>query len=140
MKYLLYILVLVVSLSLVSASDCSVFCDTEGYEGGVCRAASEDSICDADEDMYSFSYCADGSLERCCCYYDEEVDDFNETDDLVVDDVEEVESIGLDIDWGNVYIDKTDIPMMIFFELLVIVLILGLVLAFKKPKEKDEFL
>ncbi|MFH1972694.1 MAG: hypothetical protein ABIJ18_04415 [archaeon] len=140
MKLGAFIVVLLFFIVLVSASDCSDFCQAEDYDGGVCRAAStsQANICDEDETMYSFSYCADGSLERCCCYNNEEVDDVVE-DEPVVEEVES-ESVGFNVDWGNVYIDKSDIPMIIFFELLIIVLILGLFLAFKKPKEKDEFL
>lgn len=46
---------------------CSVFCEEEGYDTGVCRKTTESKgFCEGkEEDVYGFSECTD--FKRCCC-------------------------------------------------------------------------
>ena len=140
MKYLVILFILLLSFTLVSASICSVECESEDYDSGVCREADEDreAFCEEDETMTgSFDLCTEGSLERCCC---------SSEDEVTIEPVEEEEEITEEITDRNylinvpdIDIEKEDLPIIIFFELLVIVAILTIFASFKKPKN-DEFL
>jgi protein-disulfide isomerase len=53
----------------LTLTECVMFCATESFTGGACRAADEitGEICLEGETMYSFDQCEEGSFERCCC-------------------------------------------------------------------------
>lgn len=64
------------------ADICDDFCISQEYDYGTCRAVTEDSICDDNEEAYGFDYCVD--FERCCCGSDEVVEE------VVIEEEEEV--------------------------------------------------
>ena len=137
-----------IEFTLVDTEDCEDFCSDEGFDSGDCREADEDreTICYTDEEMYGFDHCITGSLERCCCSNEEEeeetVEDTTETNETIEETTEETTTSTkyLNIEIGNVYLDKNDLPKIIFFELLLVVLILAIFVAFKKSKRDDDFL
>jgi len=133
MKYLLILFILFLSFSFVAADTCNSYCEAEGYDSGVCRAADEDTyeFCESGETLYgSFDQCDTGSYERCCCSGIEEPDD---TSDAVEEPVDEETQYKL----VQLHIEKEDIPIIIFFELLLVVVILALVAIFKGPKSHE---
>ena len=134
MKYLLILSILLLSFTFVAADTCNSYCEAEGYESGVCRAGDEDTyeFCESNETIYgTFDQCDAGSFERCCC--SGEIEELNETSDAVEEPVEEETQCKL----VQLNIEKEDIPIIIFFELLLLVVILALVAVFRGPKSHE---
>ena len=138
MKYLAFILILLLSLTLVSASDCSDYCSDNNYDSGICRAPDEDreTFCEEDESLVGgFDLCT-VSLSRCCCSGEDTVlIDEQEEPEETTDTEEECNYL---IDTNAFHIDKQDLPQLIFFELLAVILILLLILAFRTKKPQFE--
>jgi hypothetical protein len=133
MKYLALLLILLLSFTFVAAETCNSYCEAEGYESGTCRAANEDTyeFCESDETIYgTFDQCDTGSFERCCCsgeVEEEEEETSETTEEEVIDEATQCKLVQLNI-------EKEDLPIIIFFELLLVVVILALVAVFRGPR------
>jgi hypothetical protein len=135
MKYIAILFLLLLSFTFVAADTCNTYCETEGYGSGVCRAADEDveDFCESDETLYgSFDMCETGSFERCCCS-----GEISEEPDETPDAVEEVVDEETQCKLVQLNIEKEDLPIIIFFELLLVVVILALVALFRGPKSHE---
>ncbi len=155
MKYFALLIMVLLSFTMVTADDCAITCLSDGYETGTCRAAEEgeDSFCESDETLTgSFDECTAGTYERCCCsgeveiienteeIEEEEVEEEETTEETEEVEEEEEEEITTYTECKplNIMIEPEDLPIIMFFELLLVIIIVAIFVIFKNPRS-DEF-
>ncbi|MBT3984847.1 hypothetical protein HOD38_02885 [archaeon] len=151
MKYLALLIIVLLSFTMVVAEDCAITCLSEGYETGTCRAAEEgeDSFCESDETLTgAFDECTTGSYERCCCSGEveiientEEIEEEETEEEETTEEIEEEEeeiTTYTECKPLNIVIEPEDLPIILFFELLLVIIIVAIFVIFKNPKS-DEF-
>lgn len=131
MKYYILLGIFLLSFVIASASECNDYCNDEGYDSGICRSA-EDDFCKTNETMFGFDQCDEGSYERCCCFNE----DSSEEGASQLESSPELET-GKAYKRMNISIEKEDLPELIFFELLFVILILVIFVAFKQKKPEE---
>ena len=122
MRYALFFILLILILPLTLAEDsCDEYCADLGYGYGECRETTDDGYCEgiAEEDAYGFSSCST-DYERCCCGYEDEIED-NTT---VVEGEESV------VERGPVSLAES-----LFWFLLILVILLAVTYYSTKKKE-----
>ncbi len=155
MKYFALLIIVLLSFTIVVAEDCAITCLSEGYETGTCRAAEEgeESFCETDEILTgSFDECTEGTYERCCCSGEVEIienteeieeeteEEETEEEETTEEEEEEEEEITTYTECKplNIVIEPEDLPIILFFELLLVIIIVAIFVIFKNPRS-DEF-